>query len=1020
MARRGTTGSPGPHSAGGAEIIRRKLAPPPCPDSLVPRPRLERALGELITRHRVMRVCATAGSGKTTAVAEALRRLGLPVAWLTVDHTDAAPGRLVSYIEAALATTLPGVAGTAGAALSAGLTHSEAIGLLAQSADQGAIVFVLDELERLGTTREAWLVVESLIRYGPDEMRIVLISRRDLPAAFLQLPPDAALAVLGEADLAFTEPEAAAALERLEADVRDVAAVVEATGGWVTGVLFDAWRAADHVAGVGGEADPLHGYLSSHILAQLTVEECDFLIVCSLLDEVTAARAEGLGIEGAGAILAALRAAHLPVSWTDGWHVMRCHSRFREYLLDRLAQRPRSELMRLRQRHGRLLMAESLWEDATEELLRAEACSDALVAAEHAVLEVVERLDLAVAEQWLTALAEVPRPGTSPLTVAELMIALAQDDYTRALRVADALAETGEREELAAASPRAAALMAFAYLHAARLADFSAVVGAAPPGPERDAVRYCAALFVDFDASEPLTQPAPTGGPLDAMLMSGRYWLGHLTELIEPTGSPFAEAVALPYRIGALRAVGRTRDALTLLEETQARNPGQVALNAAIGPEVLIDAGRLEAARAAVERGRRLALASGSVGYRAVNVTASMKLALRLERDPAAARAALDELEQDPAIRRFQLTAEQQDVWYGLALLLEADDEPAVKRLRHAVASMRNGRRTLELPTAAVYLSEAEWRMGNEDAADAMADLALETARRQGSYHLLLQALHDFPSVASRRIDAHMGADSAWHELGRALAGHEPPPPAARRAHVRLIDFGSPTILVDDEEQRPGLAKSVELLDYLCLHRGEPLSRERLLDALFDGRADDSARSYLRQALARLRALLPDPTWLAGDGTLTTLDPDAPVVCDSQRFEAEIAEAARRLGSERLSATLAAFELFDRGTYLPDSESAWADERRHELERIASAARYAAAELAYSAGRLTETRQLVDATLRADAYHEAAWRLRMRIASALGDEPGVITAFHGCEEALAQLATTPSPATRQLLESLRR
>ena len=36
----------------------------------------------------------------------------------------------------------------------------------------------------------------------------------------------------------------------------DPRSVVEATGGWVTGVLFEAWRSRDHVGGSGGEADP--------------------------------------------------------------------------------------------------------------------------------------------------------------------------------------------------------------------------------------------------------------------------------------------------------------------------------------------------------------------------------------------------------------------------------------------------------------------------------------------------------------------------------------------------------------------------------------------------------------------------------------------------------------------------------------------------------------------------------------------------------------------------------------------
>jgi len=83
-------------------VIRRKVAVPPQPERLVGRPRIDRLLAELIESHGLVWVCATAGAGKTTAVIEALPLLDRHVAWLTLDDTDAAPGRLVTYLEAAL------------------------------------------------------------------------------------------------------------------------------------------------------------------------------------------------------------------------------------------------------------------------------------------------------------------------------------------------------------------------------------------------------------------------------------------------------------------------------------------------------------------------------------------------------------------------------------------------------------------------------------------------------------------------------------------------------------------------------------------------------------------------------------------------------------------------------------------------------------------------------------------------------------------------------------------------------
>jgi hypothetical protein len=44
----------------------------------------------------------------------------------------------------------------------------------------------------------------------------------------------------------------------------------------------------------------------------------------------------------------------------------------------------------------------------------------------------------------------------------------------------------------------------------------------------------------------------------------------------------------------------------------------------------------------------------------------------------------------------------------------------------------------------------------------------------------------------------------------------------------------------------------------------------------------------------------------------------------------------------------------------------------------------------------------------------------MRAANALGDDDGVLTAFLGCEAALARIDASPSPSTRKLLRQLQR
>lgn len=1000
-------------------LVQRKLAPPPAPDHLLVRPRLDQLLRGLIRGHRIVAVCATAGAGKSTTVAQAVGGLDRAVAWLSVDDTDVSPGRLLTYLEAALTRALPDVPTTATAALAAGISHPEAAALLAEAVADRPVVVVLDDLERLGGARAPWAVIESLARYAPARMHLVLISRRDIPTSVCALPADGPIAALREAELAFTTEEAARALSNLGAAGIDAADAVRATAGWVTGVLFEAWRSSAHVTGSGGESDPLHGYLATHILDKLGPADREFLVATSLLDEVTAPRAEALGLPDAAARLRRLRRAHLPVTWDAGGRSMRAHPRLREYLLDRLETEGTERLRRLRLAHGQLLSRDGHHEEATEQFLRAGALEHGLRCAERCIIAVIERLDLAVAERWLSAVAPVRTAEASSLMTAELMIAVVGDDCPRAARVADELEAAGQRARLAGSSDLAACLMGWAYLHQARLADVAAVLASAGSGPGVDAVRFAAWLLADLPEGGQPVPPEPTGTALDALPYFVNYFFGRLSALTEPPPTRWAETVGRPIHIARLRALGHTDQALSRYEAALAAGDNSVVLHASVGPEVLLDAGRYDEARAAIARGRALALASGSIGYQALNAVAAAKFALRVERDPAAARAVLDRLDRDPDARRFTAIAAYLDVWYGLALLRRGEDQPALDRLRRAVEVMVAGDRILELPVAAVYLAEAEWRAGHEDAADAAAELALRTAARQGSNHLLLQALADFPAVASRRIDAAPRADSPWHDLGRALGAQGLTVRPRANASIWLTEFGETALTVNNTRVKPRIAKTYQLLAYFCANSVREARRDELLDALFDGRADDSARAYLRQAIHQLRVLLPEEAEVISQDARVSLGTGVDIGSDSAHWESALAAAARLRGQARLTATLDALARYDRGSYLPGASSIWVDTRRAQLAQLAAAARHDAAKLALALGHFQQARELNTATLAANSYDEAAWQLSMRIANAHGDTSAVLAAFLGCERALAELGATPSRGTRSLLDDLR-
>jgi DNA-binding SARP family transcriptional activator len=999
-------------------VIQSKLAVPPLSERLVARPRVSGLLAGLIIDHPVVWVRATAGAGKTTAVVQAAEAVGRPIAWLTVDDTDAAPGRLLTYLEAALAARIPAAADVATGALAAGIPHAEAAGLLAEACGDRPLLLVLDGLERLAGAADALAVLAAFVRYAPPPLRMVLLSRVDLPIDLGTGTVDRA-AEVGEATLAFTVDEAASALAHSGRASIDAERAVAATGGWVTGVLFEAWRSSDHVAGSGGETDPLNGYLASQILDRLEPAQRDFLETTSLLDEVTAARAEALGQPRAGDRLVELRAQHLPVAWVPDGRSMRCHPRFREYLLERLERRGADEVRALRRAYGELLMDEGHSEDAVEQFLAIDAADRALDAAGAAIRSVVERLDFPVAERWLDVLADVAGPAQRQLTTAELMLAIGEEDYPRGGAVADRLDAAGERAALAGESALAASMMAWCYWHLGRVDDARAVVAASAPGPEIEAMLYLLRLVDHTCVPAASREPHLSGGPLDALVLRVHYAHGRLHDVSRTPESSWAAAVTTPWRVGALRAVGRTEQAVELYRAHPDRwTPAW--MHGIVGAELTIDLGDIDEARAVIARGRAFVIESGSVVFWMLNQLIEAKLELRLARDPDAALAILDGLDAGGDARRYEFIAEQADTWRGMALLMRDPGAEAIEPLARAVASMRSSGRILELPTAAVLLAEARWRVGDEDGADQAVDEALAAAEEQGSNHHLLQALSDFPAVLARRLDAETAADSRWAELGRALMARGVPIDLHVGPSVELREFGAAAIVADGRPVRPRIAKSLALLAVLAADPDRTGERDALLDALFDGRSDDAARSYLRQAAHRLREALPDGVGPAFDGPTLRFADGVRVTSESVHFEALLTEAARLQGTERLAALQEALALFDRGPYLHGVQAPWVDERRERLEALAGDARVEAAQVAFNAGRYQDARALAEAALRADPFRESAWRLVMRVASVTGDEDGVIDAYRRCRDTLSALGTEPSRSTQQLLGALRR
>lgn len=990
-------------------MIYNKLIPPALPDRLVPRPRLEQLICDLIEDHPMVVVCGTPGAGKTTAMVAAVERMNSAVAWLTLDRTERHPGRLLAYLEAALARCVPAVAGVGTQALAAGTPHVEAAGLIAEALRDEPLVLVIDELNHLTGAESSLETLSSFIRWCPASCRLLIASRGIIQIDALFAP--GAAAVIGDEDLAFTVSEAAAALaDRPGLNPQDA---VHVTGGWVTGVLFENWRSNKHAGGGAGEADPLNGYLSREILASLEPDERSFLITTSVLDEVTAERAEALGITDSAGAIEALRLRHLPVTWRQRQRVLRCHPRFREFLLELLARRDPDEQRALGARHGHLLSSEGHLEEAVEAFVAADEVAEARRCAEAMIPKLIDRMDFDQARQWLDLFAENPGTAAFNFVAADLMIALSDERFGDAAAIGDALQSAGRRREFAESSGRAAASLAWCYFHAGRLDEAHELVAVAPRSPEVDVARYLLSICDRPDA-QVVVFPAMSGGALDGLLLSVHHSRGYMRYLSDLPPSRWAAAVSAPWRVNALRALGQTEAALELDRElrTGRKRSGRGYI---AGAEVLIDLGDANEASRRLERARAHVAQSGSVFLSMYRDITLAKLRLRLLHDPEGALSMIEALERSSPLAGYGFLAEYAGCWAGLALLLQGRDDEARQRLQGAIASMVAGDRILELPTAAVYLAEAEWREGDEDAADRAADLALTAAQRQGSNHLLLQALSDMPEVAYRRLDMEAHAGSEWHELTRELSRRTGESPVVRDRTIQLREFGQTLLVVRDVETRPRIWKSIELLAYLLSRPGATASRAEVLAALFEGGADSSARSYLRQAIHQLRHAFPEDVVLSTEGEQISIAGSTPIASESRRFSALVTSALRLRGADRIDRLLQALNLVTQGAYLAETDSTWVHRRRAQLANSADEARVEAAAEMFRCGRYAEADGLLAPVVERAPQREKAWQLILRLAKTRGDEDGILRAFLQCKQALEAAGLEPSEETLRLV-----
>ena len=339
--------------------------------------------------------------------------------------------------------------------------------------------------------------------------------------------------------------------------------------------------------------------------------------------------------------------------------------------------------------------------------------------------------------------------------------------------LASRLLESGEYARLVEEAPEAAATAAFG-IHLT--GDWRRAGRMLPPDGTAPVVRATRYVLEVGSADVP-PRPWPLHEmPADrtqiGLVECGRYFQGRFDDIDEMRrDDEGVGARTSVYYIASLRERGRLGDARTLLE--LARPSATVSewreFWLHMEGELAFAEGDREGGLAMVREARAMARARAhQPADRAIFAATEGKMLVRLGRvDEAAER--LREAMAWSRDRGLPCFWEHSATWLAAARLAQEEHPDAVADLLgEAIAGMDRAERRLEQPSALVFLAEARWRAGDDDAHDEAAHRALEVAEHMGSFGPLVTALADAPDVLSRCIDAGGAREADWRRLARA------------------------------------------------------------------------------------------------------------------------------------------------------------------------------------------------------------------------------------------------------------
>jgi ATP/maltotriose-dependent transcriptional regulator MalT/DNA-binding SARP family transcriptional activator len=306
---------------------------------------------------RVVYVIAEAGFGKTTLIADFLRRSQLRTFWYRLDEDDTDSLVFIRYLVAACQAVDPRLFARSATLLadsSLEPTREDAIldTFFTEIGGLGEMpsVLVLDDFHLVESVPSIGSLLERLIARAPEALKLIVASRRTPSLSVAGLRARGELAELGREELRFDECETGRLFRDsynhpLEPDVlHDLQA---RTDGWAASLQLvrtavdgrSAGQVRAFVHSLSGAEGELYDYLAEEVVGDLEPEIRSFLVRTAILEDIepdTAAVAAGVAPARSRRLLSEAQRLGLMSRGGDQGSTWRPHPLVREFLLAHL------------------------------------------------------------------------------------------------------------------------------------------------------------------------------------------------------------------------------------------------------------------------------------------------------------------------------------------------------------------------------------------------------------------------------------------------------------------------------------------------------------------------------------------------------------------------------------------------------------------------------------------------------------------------------------------------------------